>query len=174
MLFATHRCRRSPAANGSCISRTCWMGFDVNTRKRTGWNKQTARAGCASMRRHRTPRLCNCRIGYRKPTVDDGETLTQLSLGNAQRRIREEIIPPDKRKETVLPEEISECGHLRRCAVEWRHRFPCLLAAHELDDPEQSDRSDSTHRWMPRGKIGEQRGHQVSGLPRLFQETIFL
>src|SRR5215208_1735569 len=105
--------------------------------------------------------LRNCRVGYRKPAIDDSETFAQFSFCNAQWRIREEIIPPDKRKETVLPEEISERGHLRRRAVEWRHRFQCLPAAHELDDPEQSDRSHSTDRWMPRGKIGEQRGHQV-------------
>src|SRR6188508_1123073 len=117
--------------------------------------------------------LCHCRIGYRKPAVDDGETFAQLSLCNAQRRIREEIIPSDKRKETFLPEEVSQGGHLRRRAVERCHRFQRLLAAHELDDPEQSHRSNSTHRWMPHGKIGEHRGHQVSGLPGSFDETVF-
>lgn len=87
----------------------------------------------------------NCRIGDRERAIDDVEPFAQLRLCDAQGRICEEVIPPYECKETVLPEEIRERRHFRRRAVEWRHRFQRLPVAHELDDPEQADRSDRTH-----------------------------
>src|SRR5437762_9313439 len=78
----------------------------------------------------------------RESSIDDRKCLAQLGFRNAQRRVREEIIPTNDGRKALLPEEGGQCRHLRRRAIERRHRFECVTVANELDDAKQPNRSD--------------------------------
>src|SRR5258706_9175569 len=68
-------------------------------------------------------------VGDLKTTVNNREGLTQLLFIDAQRRIRIERVPADQRVKPIFAEELTECRHFLRRAVEGRHGLPCLAAA---------------------------------------------
>src|SRR5262245_59562867 len=79
-----------------------------------------------------------------QPAIDDRECLAQLGLGDAQRRVREERVPPDERVQSLLPEELRQRRHLLRRAVERRERRLLRPVAYQLDQAEEADRSRGT------------------------------
>jgi hypothetical protein len=47
-------------------------------------------------------------IGNLQPAIDDAEGLAELLLGDDERRIGEEVIPPHECEESLLTEELAE------------------------------------------------------------------
>ena len=74
--------------------------------------------------------------------IDDRERLAQLFLGDAQRRVGEEVVPVHEGVHAVLAEERAELLHFGAGAVEGGHRFFRRAVADELEDAEQADRAD--------------------------------
>jgi hypothetical protein len=89
--------------------------------------------------------ILNSAIGDFESLVDDRESLAQLLLVDAERRIGEECIPTDERVESLLAEELSQRRHLFGSPVEWRHGLACFAVAYELENAEQSDRAYSAN-----------------------------
>ena len=70
----------------------------------------------------------------------------------AQRRIREERVPANERVQALVAEMLAERLHLRRAAVERRHRLHRRAIPDELDDAEEADRANGADRWMTRAR----------------------
>src|SRR5947208_2163681 len=97
----------------------------------------------------------------RQAAIDDRKPLSQIVLGDAQRRVREEGVPSHERVEAVRAEELAERGHLGRRAAEGRERFTRLAVADQLDDAEEADGADGADAGVARGEVLQQRGHQL-------------
>src|SRR5439155_8638402 len=92
---------------------------------------------------------CHCSIRNLQPAVDDRKHLAHLRLRDAQRRVREERVPPHERVQAFLPEKLAERCHLLRRAIEGRQGRPLCAITDELDEPEETDRPRGPDRWMP-------------------------
>src|SRR5436305_14438260 len=62
--------------------------------------------------------ILNCGVSDLQPAVDDPKCLAQFGFGDAERRVREERVPPQEGVEPLLAEETSERRHPVRGAVE--------------------------------------------------------
>src|SRR5688572_16400769 len=62
--------------------------------------------------RRSQPRSGDRGIGDLERAIDDREPFCQLLLADRQRRVGEEVVPPDERVEAVLAESLPKCGHL--------------------------------------------------------------
>src|SRR5436853_3586972 len=111
-------------------------------------------------------------IGNLQALVDDGKSFAQLLLVNAQGRIGIESIPAHKCVETLLAEEPAEGGHFFRGAIERRHRLPCLAAANQFEDAEQSNGAHRSHRRMLGLHLGSKLFHDYAHSLRILDETI--
>ena len=113
-------------------------------------------------------------IGDLQRAVDDRKPLPELRFGDAQRRVGEEIVPPDDGVQTFLAEELPERRHFSRGAVERRQRLPGAPIANQLDDPEQPDRAHGADGRMPAFEIGEQVLHHDPERPGVVDQPIVL
>jgi hypothetical protein len=84
-------------------------------------------------------------FGNIQPAIDDAECFAELLLGDDERWVREEVIPPYECEESLLTEELAERCHLGRGAVERRHRLPGLAVANQFNDAKQPDGACRAH-----------------------------
>src|SRR5260221_1075671 len=76
------------------------------------------------------------RVGDLECAIDDGERLAELLFGDAQRGVREEIVPVDECVHPLIAQVGAETLHLGAGAVEGSHGLLRLAIAYQLEDTE--------------------------------------